>query len=55
MSFGYTDFKKQLEAHPQMRVSYIARKDLMGKTTGPAMRVTAIKITRPLIEDDAED
>jgi hypothetical protein len=55
MSFGYTDFKKQLEAHPQMRVSYIARKDLMGKTTGPAMRVSAIKITRPLIEDDAED
>jgi hypothetical protein len=55
MSFGYTDFKKQLEAHPQMRVSYIARKDLMGKTTGPAMRVTAIKITRPLIEDAAED
>jgi len=55
MSFGYTDFKKQLEAHQQMRVSYIARKDLMGKTTGPAMRVSAIKITRPLIEDDAED
>jgi hypothetical protein len=52
MSFGYTDFKKQLEAHPQMKVSYVQRKDLMSKTNGPQMRVAAIRISRPLSEDD---
>jgi hypothetical protein len=52
MSFGYTDFKKQLEIHPQMKVTYVQRKDLMAKTNGPQMRVTAIRITRPLTETD---
>ena len=55
MSFGYTDFKKQLEVHPQMKVTYVQRKDLMAKTNGPQMRVTAIRITRPLSEDDEFD
>ena len=55
MSFGYTDFKKQLEVHPQMKVVYVTRKDLMSKTNGPQMRVTAIRITRPLSETDEFD
>jgi len=28
------------------------RKDLMAKTNGPQMRVAAIRISRPLSEDD---
>jgi hypothetical protein len=55
MSFGYADFKKQLEAHPQMSISYVARKDLMAKTNGPQMRVAAIRITRPLTELDVPE
>ena len=52
MSFGYTDFKRQLEAHPQMHIAYVTRKDLMAKTSGPQMRVSAMRITRPLTETD---
>lgn len=44
MSFGYSDFKRQLEA--RYVVSY-TRKDLLSKTRGPQMRVNVIKIERP--------
>ena len=47
-SFGYSDFKKQLEA--AYHVTY-NKKDLMSKTKGPPMRVNAMKISRK-IEDD---
>jgi hypothetical protein len=55
MSFGYADFKKQLETHPHMEVSYNPRKDLMSRTNGPLMRVAAMKISRPLDEDDGAE
>lgn len=53
MSFGYADFRKQMES--QHRVEYV-KKDMLSKTKGPQMRVNAIKISRPetpLIETDA--
>lgn len=51
MSFGYSDFKRQLEA--KFRVSY-AKKDLMANTNGPKMRVNVMKVSRPQSEDDEE-
>jgi hypothetical protein len=54
MSFGYADFRKQMEK--LHRVEYI-KKDMLSKTKGPQMRVNAIKISRPespLLEPDAE-
>jgi hypothetical protein len=47
-SFGYSDFKKQLES--AYHVTY-NKKDLMAKTKGPPMRVNAMKISRK-IEDE---
>ena len=44
MSFGYSDFRKQLEK--QYRVDYI-KKDMLSKTKGPQMRVNTMKISRP--------
>ena len=49
MSFGYSDFKKQLEA--AYNVTYL-KKDLMSKTKGPQMRVNAIKISRRVTPDE---
>ncbi len=54
MSFGYADFRKQLEK--QYRVDYI-KKDMLSKTKGPQMRVNAMKISRPesdLVEKPSE-
>jgi hypothetical protein len=48
MSFGYADFKKQIER--LYRVTY-GKTDLMKKTRGPQMRVNAIRISMPEIED----
>jgi len=44
MSFGYADFKRQMEK--LYAVSYINKKDLMSKTSGPQMRVSVMKISR---------
>jgi hypothetical protein len=49
MSFGYSDFKKQLEA--SYNITYL-KKDLMSKTKGPQMRVNAMKISRRVTPDD---
>ena len=49
MSFGYSDFKKQLEA--MYNISYL-KKDLMSKTKGPQMRVNAMKISRRISTDE---
>lgn len=49
MSFGYADFKVQLEK--QFVVSYVPKKDMMARTKGPQMRVPTMKITRR-IEDE---
>jgi hypothetical protein len=43
MSFGYSDFRKQLEK--MYRVNYI-KKDMLSKTKGPQMRVNSMKISR---------
>ena len=50
MSFGYANFKRYLEA--QFTVSYIAKKDMMAKTSAPPMRVSAMKISRSVTEED---
>jgi hypothetical protein len=52
MSFGYSDFKKQMET--EYNVSYL-KKDLMSKTKGPQMRVNAIKISRRVSLDEEPD
>ena len=49
MSFGYTDFKRQMEDN--YTVSYM-KKDLMSKTKGPQMRVNAMKISRKVDKED---
>jgi len=49
MSFGYSDFKKQLEA--AYNITYL-KKDLMSKTKGPQMRVNAMKISRRVNLDE---
>jgi hypothetical protein len=53
MSFGYSDFKRQLEG--LFVVTHIAKKDMMAKTKGPQMRVPVLKITRRIDEDDPEN
>lgn len=45
MSFGYADFKKQLEAKVGWHVSY-TKKDMLSKTNGPNMRVNVMHISR---------
>jgi hypothetical protein len=49
MSFGYSDFKKQMEQ--KYHVSYM-KKDLMSKTKGPPMRVNAMRISRKAEPDE---
>lgn len=44
MSFGYSDFKEELER--MYTIDYI-KKDMLSKTKGPQMRVNTIKICRP--------
>lgn len=50
MSFGYADFKRQLEG--MFSVSYMSKKDMMSRTKGPQMRVPVMKITRRVEEDE---
>jgi hypothetical protein len=45
MSFGYSDFRKQLET--LYHVTY-SKKDLMAKTKGPQMRVNVMKVSRKI-------
>jgi hypothetical protein len=51
MSFSYNTFREQIAK--EFIVGYVQRKDLLAKTDGPPMRVTAIKITRRA--DDIDD
>jgi len=51
MSFGYADFKRHIER--QYAVTYVSKKDMMAKTTGPQMRVAVMKISRR--EDETDD
>jgi fibronectin type 3 domain-containing protein len=50
MSFGFADFKRQLEK--MFTVTYMARKDMTAKTKGPQMRVAVIKISRRIDDDE---
>ena len=52
MSFGYSDFKKQMET--AYNISYL-KKDLMSKTKGPQMRVNVMKISRRINLDEESD
>lgn len=51
MSYGYRDFKEQLERLPNYKIKYL-RKDMLSKTRGPTMRVNVMQITRPVYEDE---
>ena len=51
MSYGYTDFREQLERLPNFKINY-CRPNLLAKTRGPTMRVNVMKISRPITEDD---
>jgi hypothetical protein len=44
MSYGYAAFKREIEK--AFVVSYVQRKDMMARTSGPPMRVTAMRIIR---------
>ena len=44
MSFSYTNFKADIAK--MFTVTHIAKKDMMSKTEGPPMRVSALKISR---------
>lgn len=50
MSFGYASLKKALEL--LFTVTYVGKKDMMSRTSGPTMRVNTIKITRRIEELD---
>lgn len=52
-SFGYSDFKRQMER--LYKIEYV-KKDLLSGTRGPSMRVSAMKICRPLatLEDEVD-
>ena len=50
MSFGYSNFKRQLE--DQFTVTYVSKKDMMSKTSAPPMRVSAMKISRTITDVD---
>jgi hypothetical protein len=54
MSYGYSDFKEQLEKMPNFVVEE-CKPNMLSKTRGPALRVNALKITRPITEDDEEN
>ena len=57
MSFGYSDFKKQIEANPDYKVTYM-KKDMLSKTRGPSMRANVMRISRRKTEiptDETED
>lgn len=49
MSFGYTDFKRELAR--KYRTATM-RKDMLAKTKGPPMRVQALWISRPELTDE---
>jgi hypothetical protein len=56
MSFGYSTFKKQMEALKGFKVNYIEKKNMLSKTKGPSMRVNVMQISRRISdEDDSED
>lgn len=50
MSFSYNTFKQQLSE--TFSVSHVHRKDMLAKTDGPPMRVSAVRISRSIEEAD---
>ena len=50
MSYGYDDFKKEIERLPTYKVTY-ERKNILAKTRGPEMRVYVMHICRPVSDD----
>jgi hypothetical protein len=49
VSFGYADFKRQLEG--LFSVTHMPKKDMMAKTRGPQMRVAVLRISRRVDEE----
>jgi len=46
MSFGYSNFKRQMEAMKEYKIEYLEKKNILAKTRGPSMRVNVMKISR---------
>jgi hypothetical protein len=55
MSFGYSVFKKQMEAMPSYIIKYVEKKNILAKTKGPSMRVNVMQISRRIDADDGKD
>ena len=55
MSFVYNEFKRQLESTPGFVVQYMKKKDMLSKTRGPAMRVAAMRITVPKVQEQDDN
>lgn len=53
-SFGFKDFKEQIEKNPLYKVNAV-KKDMLSKTRGPSMRVNALKISCPIVTHEQED
>ena len=54
-SFVYEEFKRQLEKTPGYVVQYMPKKDMLSKTRGPTMRVKAMRITVPKVQEQDDD
>jgi hypothetical protein len=55
MSFGYSNFKAQMERLKGYMVSYHEKKNLLAKTKGPSMRVNVMKISRRVDASDEQE
>ena len=55
MSFGYANFKAQMERLKGYMVSYHEKKNLLAKTKGPSMRVNVMKISRRVDASDEQE
>lgn len=54
MSFGYSEFKKQMESLKHFSVKYL-KKNMLAKTKGPSMRVNVMQISRRIDEEDGQE
>jgi hypothetical protein len=54
MSFGFSEFKKQLENMKEFKIVYL-KKNMLAKTKGPSMRVNVMQISRRIDEEDGQE
>lgn len=54
MSFGYKDLVDQLTKMPNYKITFM-KKNMLAKTRGPEMRMNVIRITRPIMLENAQE